>query len=505
MARICSRVTLDAGLIPEMTVSKERGASSHPPRLKLTITTPDGERRDLVIDRPFRIGRVDDCEVCIPNEYVSRNHAHVTFNNGQWTLRDLNSSNGIYVGEERVTEVTVLGTTTIRLGVAGPSIAMEVEQPPQPKTTRTASEPLVDHYASHYFGKLGPDETVGEHTMVVRKAFAQVQTKQKRKYGNIIAALVVLVLVIAGFAFYEHQQSRKQKLLAENLFYTMKSLDVDIANVERLVESSGSKQGTVEIRRYENRRKELERNYDQFLASLNTYSSKITPQQQVILRVARIFGECELTMPRDFEHEVEIYIQKWKSSGRLKAALHTAKDKGYTRLITEELLSEDLPPQFFYLALQESNFDPYSSGPPTRNGIAKGMWQFIPRTAVKYGLRLGPLANLRRPDPGDDRHHWDKETKAASRYLKDLYTTDAQASGLLVMACYNWGEDYVLPLVRSMPANPRERNFWRLLARYREKIPKETYDYVFSVASAAAIGEDPHLFGFDFENPLEHL
>ncbi len=73
------------------------------------------------------------------------------------------------------------------------------------------------------------------------------------------------------------------------------------------------------------------------------------------------------------------------------------------------------------------------------------------------------------------------------------------------MACYNWGEDSVLPLVRSMPANPRERNFWRLLSDYRAKLPNETYDYVFYIASAAVIGENPKLFGFNFENPLGYL
>jgi membrane-bound lytic murein transglycosylase D len=152
--------------------------------------------------------------------------------------------------------------------------------------------------------------------------------------------------------------------------------------------------------------------------------------------------------------------------------------------------------------MQESNFDQYVSGPMTRMGIAKGMWQFIPQTATKYGLKLGPLMDLPRLDVGDERHDFVKETGAASRYLRDLYTTDAQASGLLVMACYNWGEDYVLPLVRSLPANPKERNFWKLLEKDREKIPKETYDYVFYIFSAAVIGENPRLFGFDFDNPL---
>jgi membrane-bound lytic murein transglycosylase D len=56
-----------------------------------------------------------------------------------------------------------------------------------------------------------------------------------------------------------------------------------------------------------------------------------------------------------------------------------------------------------------------------------------------------------------------------------------------------------------MPENPKERNFWRLLANYRNEIPQETYDYVFYVISAAVIGENPGLFGFDFDNPLGHF
>ena len=210
-------------------------------------------------------------------------------------------------------------------------------------------------------------------------------------------------------------------------------------------------------------------------------------------------------MPKDFEAEIDRYIKFWQQTDRLASAIRKAKASNYIKPITDELLAEGLPPQFFYLALQESGFDPYSSGPQTVKGIAKGMWQFIPETAIKYGLHLGPLVDLRRPDPGDERDHFDKETKAAVRYLKDLYDTDAQASGLLVMACYNWGEGRVLPLVREMPDNPRDRNFWRLLAKYKARIPQQTYDYVFYIASAAVIGEDPHRFGFDFDNPLAGL
>jgi hypothetical protein len=53
-----------------------------------------------------------------------------------------------------------------------------------------------------------------------------------------------------------------------------------------------------------------------------------------------------------------------------------------------------------------------------------------------------------------------------------------------------------------MPGNPRERNFWKFLQQYRDKIPKQTYDYVFYIFSAAVIGENPALWGFSFDKPF---
>ena len=79
------------------------------------------------------------------------------------------------------------------------------------------------------------------------------------------------------------------------------------------------------------------------------------------------------------------------------------------------------------------------------------------------------------------------------------------ASGLLVMASYNWGEGRVIKRIKSLPSNARERNFWRLLTEFRSDIPQETYDYVFYIVSASVIGENPRLFGFDFDNPLAYL
>jgi membrane-bound lytic murein transglycosylase D len=474
------------------------------PLLHVTCGPTPEEQRDFSFRTTFRIGRTGDCEVCIPEEHVSRNHAEVRFEDGLWCVRDLNSSNGIYVDDRRVEVAYIAGELTCRLGIQGPVVTLRVDPPEPPPPPPQASLPAgnqadLTHYLQHYFGT---DANAGERTMMVRMAYQHLQTKQKRKYGKIIAALALLVVAVGAYAAYEYYQSRRQTALAEDLFYSMKSIDVEIADSERALVASGSPNAQDQVRRYQNRRKDLEANYDKFLSTLRTYDKKMTEEQRLVLRVARIFGECELEMPAGFATEISNYIKKWRSTGRFARGMRMAEEKGYTKVIAEELLAQDLPPQFFYLAMQESGFDPYISGPMTHMGIAKGMWQFVPKTAVKYGLHVGPLLDFRRRDPADERQHFDLSTKAAARYLKDLYTTDAQASGLLVMACYNWGEERVLPLVQKMPANPRERNYWRLIARYRDKVPQETYDYVFYIVSAAVIGENPRLFGFDFDNPL---
>ena len=323
--------------------------------------------------------------------------------------------------------------------------------------------------------------------------------------GWVVGGLVFLLLGVGGFAWYRDQQVRKQTAMAQELFYSMKSMDVDIANVERLVAETGGAQGAEQIRKFRERRTAMEGQYDKFLSGLKIYDQKLSEEDRLILRMARVFGECELAAPPEFITEVKSYIAKWQSSSRYKTAVDRAITNGYNVRIAKEFLDRGLPPQFFYLAMQESNFEPLISGPMTYMGHAKGMWQFIPETGQKYGLKTGPLFEFPRPDPGDDRHNWEKATVAASKYIKDIYSTDAQASGLLVMASYNWGEHRIIKLLQTMPANPKERNFWQVLAKYKDKWPQETYDYVYYIFSAAVIGENPRLFGFPFDNPLAHL
>jgi soluble lytic murein transglycosylase-like protein len=257
------------------------------------------------------------------------------------------------------------------------------------------------------------------------------------------------------------------------------------------------------LQSFRDRQRNMEAQYDQFMDELGVYD--LDEKKRIIYRLANVFGECELNMPQDFILEVERYISIWKTSDRLQEAIERAESNDYIKFIVEQLLEYHLPPQFFYIALQESDFKIRNVGPKTRYGYAKGMWQFIPRTALKYELKLGPLFELKKYDFRDQRFNFQKSTKAAARYLSDIYNTEAQASGLLVMASYNWGEHNVRDLILELPGNPRERNFWKLLEKYRHRIPKETYNYVFMIFSAAVIGENPSLFGFPFKNPLEDI
>ena len=66
------------------------------------------ERRVFTFSQAFRIGRTEECEVCIKNEHVSRKHVEVVFENGSWLIRDLQSANGIFVDNERVQSVPLL-------------------------------------------------------------------------------------------------------------------------------------------------------------------------------------------------------------------------------------------------------------------------------------------------------------------------------------------------------------------------------------------------------------
>lgn len=132
--------------------------------------------------------------------------------------RDLNSANGLFASGRRFERCQLVGAITIRLGIEGPEVSFKADPPPREEGPPSDTDAVVARFIDHYFGKGGTDQPVGEHTMFVRKAFAKVQTKQKRTYGLLIGILALCVLGAATYAFVLHQQVKKQKALAEAIF-----------------------------------------------------------------------------------------------------------------------------------------------------------------------------------------------------------------------------------------------------------------------------------------------
>src|SRR4029453_3262690 len=157
--------------------------------------------------------------------------------------------------------------------------------------------------------------------------------------------------------YYGHRQMLKQAALAQDLFYDMKSLDLEIAKVEKSLMATGKPPDQEQIKAYLARRRHMESNYEHYLSGLRLYDHPLTAPEQLILRVTRLFGECDLAAPPEYLAEVATYIRRWQSSDRYARSVNHAREKGYTRTIAAEFERQDLPPQFFYLALQESDFD----------------------------------------------------------------------------------------------------------------------------------------------------
>ena len=473
------------------------------PPITVVVASTGGARRELSFTQPFRVGRGGECELFVQGNKVSRVHAEVIPRDGRWWVRDLASTNGTFLDGQRVTLAPVPERAVLQLGGDEPRLLLRTgeDAPETHDVTQVGSLRTESYYVNHYLeGFKG--SMAGPRTIMIRQAFADVMRRRRRRYVLAIGAGLVLFAAAAAVSLYQHAQLAKQRGIAEDIFYQMKSVELQLAKLEAKVGPSPDLATGAELSADRSTLAGLERNYDSFLTELGVYSPKMTREQRLIMRIARVFGECELTMPEGLVSEVDRYITWWRSNTRLADAIARARANGYASDVLAAMTRQHLPPQFFYLALEESDFQADLCGPQTRYGIPKGAWQFVPETALAYGLRTGPLYLLPLPDPRDQRQDFAKATDAAARYLFDIYTKEAQASGLLVVASYNWGEGNIQALIRSMPENPRERNMWRLIKDHRRQIPRQTYDYVFRVFSAAVIGEDPHLFGFGFDNPL---
>ncbi|MBE2266848.1 MAG: FHA domain-containing protein [Anaerolinea sp.] len=74
---------------------------------KLSWQDPQtGETRDLFLQEggSASIGRLDNNEICIKEQHVSRQHAIIDYRDGVFFITDNDSANGVFINDERITE-----------------------------------------------------------------------------------------------------------------------------------------------------------------------------------------------------------------------------------------------------------------------------------------------------------------------------------------------------------------------------------------------------------------
>ena len=319
-----------------------------PSAIRISVEKGKAEQTEYSFSGPFKIGRDEECEVRLQDSKVSRFHAEVRFAQSKWWLIDLKSTNGTYVDGEINDSIALTGRTKVEFGRGGPILSFSVQQPERGKRDHPADLSLTQ-LQKHYFEER-PGETAGAHTMMIRAVYGQLKKKQKRRFFLVIGALVCVVVFLGGYAVSKHREFEKQKALAADIFYSIKALDIEFADLLRTARHSKDAQALETIRKYQARRSELEEKYNSFLKGLDVYGKSKSEEERLILSIAHTFGECEVAMPDPFIKEVLKYIAKWKSTSRLVKAIELAKKNGYTGKIAEAMQANGMPPQFFYLA-----------------------------------------------------------------------------------------------------------------------------------------------------------
>jgi pSer/pThr/pTyr-binding forkhead associated (FHA) protein len=119
--------------------------------LVLVIFNEDGQRREFsLLKERTSIGRSDESDLQIPLPTVSRNHCEVVIQDNAPVLKDIDSSNGTYHNNQRITgSQTLVAGDHIRVGPVTFTVVIDGE-PHQIKPIRTilgdmGMEPVQDH------------------------------------------------------------------------------------------------------------------------------------------------------------------------------------------------------------------------------------------------------------------------------------------------------------------------------------------------------------------------
>ncbi|MDP5029834.1 MAG: LysM peptidoglycan-binding domain-containing protein [Paraglaciecola sp.] len=151
--------------------------------------------------------------------------------------------------------------------------------------------------------------------------------------------------------------------------------------------------------------------------------------------------------------------------------------KPFLHLIVEEIEKHNMPLELVLLPIVESAFDPFAYS----HGRAAGMWQFIPATGKRFGMKQTWWYDGRRDVLAS--------TKGAIAYLTYLNTM-FDGNWLHALAAYNSGEGRVMAAIKRNKKANKSTEFWAL------DLPRETRAYVPKLLALADILKNSEKYNF---------
>lgn len=152
----------------------------------------------------------------------------------------------------------------------------------------------------------------------------------------------------------------------------------------------------------------------------------------------------------------------------------------YLHYIVSEVESRGLPLELALLPFIESAFQPYAFS----RARADGLWQFMPATGGRFGLKQDWWYDGRRDVVASTRAALDYLT-----YLRDLFG----GNWLHAIAAYNCGEGNVRKAINRNKAAGKRTDFWNL------KLPAETRGYVPRLLAMSRIVGEPEKYALEID------
>lgn len=367
------------------------------------------------------------------DEGVSRRHAQVWGAPGAWWIRDLGTPNGTTVNGHPVTGPTplphgaVIGlgpTITLRFDAPAPAIADGPPLPPPPIDSASLLPRLV-----------------------------------------ILAVLLGVVIGVIGWGYAEVQAdhaaraARREAARAE--LWSRLEAGEDLAGLTALIELATAPP-------------------EKGVAPPPLESDPLSAHIRAAL-TALIGQAPDRAVDPFFRAAVEAQVAGIFTNPRCACRLKALRGE-LLDILRDELRAaggvESRAEMLLYVAWIESCYNPQACSA----AAARGMWQFIPKTANKYGLYVA--------EDVDERCDWRKATGAAARYFTATFAACGDDFPLLAIAAYNTGERRACAIAHDEDIPVEKRDVLGFIAS--GLLLPETVSYVPRMIAASFVDQHPN-------------